>query len=124
MIDPLARKLRFVHGIAAWIDNPPEGVDLGTALTPRRNAAPSFVLVFLKRVVDVERLAMPRLAAAAGDAVVWLAYPKKSSPLFEDLSRDHGWQPVEDAGWKGVAQVAINHDWSAMRFRRLEFVGR
>jgi hypothetical protein len=33
-----------------------------------------------------------------GDVVVWLAYPKKSSKLSEDLSRDEGFQPLGTIG--------------------------
>lgn len=34
-----------------------------------------------------------------------------------DISRDAGWDAVHAAGWEGVAMVAIDDTWSAMRFR-------
>jgi hypothetical protein len=36
--------------------------------------------------------------------------------------RRTGWQALSDAGFRPVRQVAIDADWSALRFRRKEFV--
>ncbi|GAB4459307.1 MAG: hypothetical protein OHK0037_04430 [Elainellaceae cyanobacterium] len=41
-----------------------------------------------------------------------------------DLTRDIGWDVVTKAGLKGVAQVAIDETWSALRFRPVDEVGR
>ncbi|KGJ92211.1 hypothetical protein [Thalassotalea sp. ND16A] len=58
-----------------------------------------------------------------GDAVLWFAYPKKSSQNYQsDISRDQGWQPLGQAGFEGVRQVAIDEDWSALRFRKAEYI--
>jgi len=42
------------------------------------------------------------------------------SPLFAD--RDSGWNVLGAAGFEGVRMVAIDEDWSALRFRRAEFI--
>jgi hypothetical protein len=39
-----------------------------------------------------------------------------------DFNRDTGWSVIRDAGFDSVRQVAIDEDWSALRFRRLEYV--
>jgi predicted transport protein len=49
-----------------------------------------------------------------------MSYPKTSSGIKTDLTRDVGWKIVEDAGWRGIAQVAIDETWSATRFRPSE----
>lgn len=57
------------------------------------------------------------------DVVLWFAYPKKSSKNYQsDISRDQGWQPLGNFGWEGVRQVAIDDDWSALRFRKVEHI--
>ena len=62
---------------------------------------------------------------AAGDAVVWFAYPKGTSKRYTcDFNRDTGWQVLGAAGFEAVRQVAIDEDWSALRFRRAEFIKR
>ena len=81
-----------------------------------------FALAFVRSLADVEAAAawLPR---AAGDAVVWFAYPKASSKRYRcDFNRDTGWAAVGAAGFEGVRQVAIDEDWSALRFRRTEYI--
>jgi hypothetical protein len=51
---------------------------------------------------------------------LWLLYPKKSGRIRTHVSRDRGWDPLHDAGFLPVAQVAVDADWSALRFRRRE----
>lgn len=84
-----------------------------------------FVLAFVKTSGELAEH-VPKLAAAvADDGVLWLAYPKKSSKRYSsDLSRDESWQPLGDLGMEPVRQVAIDADWSALRFRRAEHISR
>ena len=57
----------------------------------------------------------------AKDALVWVAYPKKSSTRYRsEINRDHGWQPLGDLGFEGVRQIAVDEDWSAVRFRKAD----
>jgi hypothetical protein len=51
---------------------------------------------------------------------LWLCYPKKGGTIRTDITRDHGWGPLHDAGFLPVAQVAVDATWSALRFRRRE----
>jgi hypothetical protein len=72
---------------------------------------------------EVDALARVVSAKAKGDAVVWFAYPKGTSKRYKcDFNRDSGWAALGAAGFEGVRLVAIDEDWSAMRFRRAEFI--
>ena len=52
-----------------------------------------------------------------------MAYPKGSSKNYTcDFNRDTGWQVLGNLGWEGVRMVAIDTDWSALRFRRVEYI--
>jgi hypothetical protein len=83
----------------------------------------TWILIFVTSKNDVSRL-MPRVnELMEEDAMLWFAYPKKSSKKFSsDLTRDDGWEPLGQHGWEGVRQVAIDEDWSALRFRRVEYI--
>ena len=60
---------------------------------------------------------------ARGDAVLWFAYPKGSSKKYKcEFNRDTGWHVLGAAGFEPVRQVAIDQDWSALRFRRAGFI--
>jgi hypothetical protein len=82
-----------------------------------------FSLAFVTKQREVDTLAAAIAKRAAGDAVVWFAYPKGSSKKYKcEINRDHGWEVLGKAGFEPVRMVAIDQDWSAVRFRRAEFI--
>lgn len=84
-----------------------------------------FVLAFATKKSEVDKLSIAISKKAPGDAIVWIAYPKGTSKNYTcDFNRDTGWNALLDAGFDGVRQVAIDDDWSALRFRRVEFIKR
>lgn len=83
----------------------------------------SFALAFATRRTVVDRLSKALATRATGDATLWFAYPKGTSKRLKcDFNRDNGWDVIRGAGWDTVRQVAIDEDWSALRFRRQEFI--
>ena len=82
-----------------------------------------FSLVFVTTQKDVDTLGPEVAKKAKGDAVVWFAYPKGSSKKYKSqINRDNGWAVMGKAGFEPVRMVAIDEDWSAVRFRRVEFI--
>lgn len=81
------------------------------------------VLVFCHTAKEVEDLMPQAIDYLENDGLLWVAYPKKSSKIPTDINRDHGWQPLELRGWLPVRQVAVDEDWSALRFRKREAIG-
>jgi len=82
-----------------------------------------FSLAFVTTQKEIDAIAKNIARKAAGDAIVWFAYPKGSSKKYHcDFNRDHGWEPLGKAGFEPVRMVAIDEDWSALRFRRAEFI--
>ena len=72
---------------------------------------------------QVDALAPTVAGKAEGDAVVWFAYPKGSSKQYKSqINRDHGWDLLGQKGFEPVRMVAIDEDWSAIRFRRAAFI--
>lgn len=83
-----------------------------------------FALAFVTRKAEVDKVAKALTKKAKGDAIVWLAYPKGTSKRYRcDFNRDTGWDVLKKGGFDTVRQVAIDDDWSALRFRRTEFIG-
>jgi hypothetical protein len=82
-----------------------------------------FSLTFVTTQKEVDALGPQVGNKAKGDAVVWFAYPKGSSKKYKSqISRDSGWAVMGKAGFEPVRMVAIDEDWSAVRFRRVEFI--
>lgn len=85
----------------------------------------TFALAFATRKSQLDRLSQSLASRASEDAILWFAYPKSTSQRFEcDFNRDNGWEIIRQAGWDSVRQIAIDADWSALRFRRKEFINR
>jgi hypothetical protein len=83
----------------------------------------TFFLVFVTTQEQVDALAPTVAGKAEGDAVVWFAYPKGSSKQHKSqINRDHGWDLLGQKGFEPVRMVAIDEDWSAIRFRRAAFI--
>lgn len=83
-----------------------------------------FAIVFVTKAAEVES-AVERIASkTVGDVVLWFAYPKGTSTRYRsDLNRDSGWDSLRSDGFETVRLVAIDEDWSALRFRRTQYVG-
>jgi hypothetical protein len=89
---------------------------------PKRSTAIPFALTFVTTFAEIETAAK-WLPKTVGDAVIWFAYPKGTSKRYRcEFNRDTGWAAVNAAGFETVRQVAIDEDWSALRFRRTEYV--
>ena len=82
-----------------------------------------FSLAFVTRQSEVEALAPQIASRAKGDATLWFAYPKGTSKKYKcDFNRDTGWNSLKAAGFETVRAIAIDEDWTALRFRRLEYI--
>lgn len=82
-----------------------------------------FAIAFATTQAELDRASKALTARANGDAVLWIAYPKGTSKRYTcEFNRDSGWGVLRDAGFEGVRMVAIDEDWSALRFRRVEYV--
>jgi hypothetical protein len=82
-----------------------------------------FGLAFAITQAQLDRASKTLAAASEGDAVIWFAYPKGTSKRYTcEFNRDSGWQVIVAAGFESVRMVAIDEDWSALRFRRVEYV--
>ena len=124
-VSELAKKLGIKPGQRVLILHPPHGYKSMLEPLPKGvqvmlgGAGPfDVVQCFLASRAEVEGRAPAALQAAAPDAFVWLCYPKKSSKVKTDISRDVGWDCVREAGWQTVSIVSIDETWSAMRYRK------
>jgi len=83
-----------------------------------------FVIAFVTERKEVDRVARKLIKKLAADATLWFAYPKGTSKTIKsEVNRDTGWDVLHGAGFDTVRLVAIDADWSALRFRRKEHIG-
>jgi hypothetical protein len=117
----LPEKLGHRAGMGTLVWHPPQALrdDLAPLLA---DAAPEprFQIAFALNGAELAQAAAEVAAHYSPGGHLWLCYPKKSGRIRTDLTRDIGWAPVQALGLFGVTQVALDADWSALRFRLRE----
>ena len=128
-ISPVAKKLWLRPGMRALIVGSPPGylkllapLPHGVSVSHVANGAHSFVQFFATRASELRKSGRKLLKHAAVGALVWIAYPKKTSGVASDLSREAVRDAMRDTGWRPVAIVSIDEVWSALRFRPINDV--
>ena len=130
MKTPVARKLGMNPGMRAFIIAPPPGylklltpVPDRLTVSSRADGMYPFVQLFATRLAEIGTFAKKLPKHAAPNALVWISYPKKTSKVEGDLSRDVIREAMNGTGWRAVSIVAIDEIWSALRFRPAGKVG-
>ena len=79
-----------------------------------------FALVFAVNQKQLAGILQDVIPALQEGAKLWIAYPKLTSKIASDLSRDKNWDFVSDYGFEAVRMVALDNVWSACRFKKPE----
>ena len=128
---PLHKKLRLIPGSNALVVNAPESfyTQLGglleqVNLLDEPTGELDFAILFTQTSRDLTAIIPDVLAHLVLDGLLWVAYPKHSSGVETDLSRDMFWEIMRTHGCKAVTQVYIDQVWTAMRFRLIDLIGK
>jgi hypothetical protein len=122
-MNPVQKKLQISEGSRIILINPPGspeslfGGKPDCLIASPGESGLDGIIVFVKSQEDIKNMSALAVSAIRGDGLLWIAYPKKSSGILTDINRDKGWEPLLDAGWGPVRQVAIDDTWSALRWR-------
>ena len=102
----------------------PELAGLTGVKVARKLGGPAeFVLAFVSKQKDADALPAVIARKAPGDAIVWVAHPKQSSKKVKcEFSTTGLWEAMGALGFEGVRRIAIDEDWTALRYRRVEFI--
>lgn len=128
-MDELLKKMNFREGMKIQIWNLPENLQsiqeswkaLGYIASFEQK--PDFFLAFVQEEADISSYFSQVRTALSGDPLFWFAYPKASSKRYQaEINRDKGWKILGKADFEPVRQVAIDGDWSALRFRKIEYI--
>lgn len=127
---PLARKLLMRESHRVLILHPPNGfqslldpLPVGARIVSEPAGSADVVVLFVRNRADLQRDATRAVAMTRREGALWLAFPKGTSKVKSDLSRDDGWDALTVLGYVGVSIVSIDETWSAFRFRPVELVG-
>jgi hypothetical protein len=116
---PLLERLQVKNGRSLAVVNGPSDIcGLVDAIHHSVEEA-DVVLVFFPDRGLLERCLAETSSRLRPDAILWIAYPKLTSALASDLSRDVVRRLAQDHGLDTVSQIAVDDTWSAMRLKRI-----
>jgi hypothetical protein len=79
-----------------------------------------FALVFAVNEIQLSGIINEVLPALHAEGKLWVAYPKTTSKIVTTLNRDRSWTCITHSGFEGVRQIALDHVWTALRFKRVD----
>lgn len=118
----LARKMKRKARQRAAIINPPAGYEAASFPDFERaatalNGSFDWVQIFVRSQSELKKLAPKAAKALNPDSILWISFPKGTSKIQTDLTRDRGWEAVASLGLKWITLIAVNETWSAFGFR-------
>jgi hypothetical protein len=78
-----------------------------------------FALVFAVNEQQLGAIVREVLPSLQPDGKFWVAYPKPGSKIATTLSRECSWGCITGNGYEMVRDVALDHVWTAVRFKRV-----
>lgn len=81
-----------------------------------------FALVFAISQNQLNNVLKEIFPALHDETKLWVAYPKTTSKIVSDLNRDCSWEFLTRNEYECVRQVALDHVWSAMRFKKSSMI--
>lgn len=122
------KKLNYKNQDVLFILNAPDSFEketkemasLATIKTSLKGAKEiAFFLAFVTKQKEVDDLATKINDCLAEEGLLWFAYPKGTSKKYVcEFNRDNGWAILGKLGFEPVRMVAVDEDWSALRFKR------
>lgn len=84
----------------------------------------AMIMVFGQKMAKLQATARQVLPVLSPDGLLWICYPKKSSKRYQtsDCSRDALIGLLAEDGFETVRQVAVNEDWSGLRYRNAKHI--
>jgi hypothetical protein len=123
MDSALAKKLQLKPGLKFVVLNAPKGYyekirsALPENVVSNKAGKADGVLLFATNTAELNAKAAKAIGCVPKDGLLWIAFPKGSSRVQTDLTRDVGWAVIAKAGLGGVRAISIDETWSGMRFR-------
>jgi hypothetical protein len=118
---PLSKKMKLKAGAIAAVINAPENyvteLKHDTAMSPTLNGKFDWIQIFVKSKAELEALAPKAAKALKPEALLWISFPKGSSKIQTDLTRDQGWEGIKSLELKWINLISVNETWSAFALR-------
>lgn len=122
--NPLLKKMKLKSGQRVAIINAPGGylealqplpadVELAEALV----GVFDWVQLFVKTQAELAQMIAHVRAALKPAGMLWITFPKGTSKIQTDLTRDKGWDALQAIDLKWITLISVDDTWSAFSLR-------
>ena len=118
---PIAKKMKLKPGVRAAIIHAPENylneLKHDNEISPKLSGKFDWVQIFAKNKKELDSLVPKAAKALKPESMLWLSFPKGTSKIQTDLTRDKGWEVLQGLDLKWVTLISVNENWSAFALR-------
>ena len=122
--NPLLKKMKLKPGQRAAIISAPGGYvetlqPLPEEVELAEDLAGTFdwVQLFVKTQAELEQVIAHVRAALKPASMLWITFPKGTSKIQTDLTRDKGWDALQAIDLKWINLISVDETWSAFALR-------
>jgi len=110
----------LIQGLPSSIEKQFVKLAFAKNLTPLlKSKKIDFALVFAVNEQQLGAIVREVLPALHAEGKFWVAYPKPGSKISTTLNRECSWACITGSGYGMVRDVALDHVWTAVRFKRI-----
>ena len=120
----LAKKLKLKPGQRAGLIGAPDGylkalspLPAGVEVADKLSGKFDWLQLFVKHKAEIDKLAPRAAKALKPEGLLWISFPKGSSKIQTDLTRDKGWDVLQGLDLRWLTLVSVDDTWSAFALR-------
>lgn len=115
----------LVQGLPSTVEKQFAKLSFSKNVTPLlKSRKIDFALIFAisqRQLADILKEVLPALNT---NAKLWISYPKLTSKIVSDLSRECNWDCLSKLGFESVRVIAVDNVWTATRFKKADQIQR
>jgi hypothetical protein len=119
----VAQKLHIREGYIVLLVNAPKAykntlgkLPNGAKVVTQSSKPVDFIQIFAATKAEMIKLFLKVKSLLKEEGLLWATYPK-AGQLDTDLKREVVWECGQAVGMRPVSQIAVDHIWSALRFK-------
>ena len=122
--NPLLKKMKLKPGQRAAIINAPGGyiealqpLPADVELAEDLVGTFDWIQLFVKTQAELAQVIVGVGVALNPAGILWITFPKGSSKIQTDLTRDKGWAALQALDLKWITLISVDDTWSAFSLR-------
>ena len=118
---PLTKKMKLKAGSRAAVINAPEKyleeLKHDAEISQKLSGKFDWIQIFVKNKSGADLLIPKAAKVLKPESILWISFPKGTSKIQTDLTRDKGWDVIQTLDLKWITLISVNETWSAFALR-------